>query len=93
MTTLPEGRLIKVEFELRLPIAATKEQVAEWVTFCIGGGSIQGDNPLSDHDLDYWVARPILTDTYLRGREERGPETPIPGGVSYAVRHIREPSR
>jgi hypothetical protein len=34
--TLPEGQLIRVEFSLRLPDAATPDNITEWLEFQLG---------------------------------------------------------
>lgn len=43
----------RVTFQITPPVDATEEQVEEWIKFHIGAtGSMKGDNPLADHDLD-----------------------------------------
>lgn len=66
---LPRGRVIAVEFEVALPVAATREQVLEWLAFELGWlGGMQGDSPLAFRKLDP-IGEPVLADT---GREEDG---------------------
>lgn len=64
---LPEGRLIKVESLVRLPAAATPDQVEEWIEFsAFGAGSMRLDNPLSTHEPESFTDL-VLTDTEKRG--------------------------
>lgn len=45
--TLPASRVIKLEVHLVLPVAATRDQVDEWVGYeILQDGSISNDNPL-----------------------------------------------
>jgi len=91
MSDFPEGSLIMVEFEFRLPAAANGEQVDEWVSFELGNGTMRGDNPLCDHDLEFWQNAPELTDTGLRGRiEDSGHKVNADGSASYRRRYVRE---
>jgi len=60
--TLSKSRIVKVEFELALPISASYEQVDEWVRYETGGGSISTENPLIDHEIEC-IRPPTLTDS------------------------------
>jgi hypothetical protein len=88
--TLPAGRLVKVEFEVRLPTAATKEEVDQWAAYALGSGSMPATNPLCDHDLEFWELPPTLTDTGLIGRTEEYGHRPTESGTVWHCRHIRE---
>lgn len=89
--TLPEGRIIRIEFEARLPAAATKEQIDQWVAFELGSGSMPRDNPLGQHDLEYWQSKPALTDSGMNGRiEDFGHRHSASGGATFQRRYIRE---
>lgn len=50
-TRLPGSRVIKASFHFALPTPATEAQIEEWVKFELGGGTLSGSNPLSDHEL------------------------------------------
>ncbi len=88
---LRKGRLIKIEFEFALPANAPKEQVAEWVAFELGNGSMQTANPLFGHDLEFWHSLPVLTDTEMTGRIEDFGHEPTENGVRFGRRYVREP--
>lgn len=61
--TLPAGRIVRVEAEVILPVAATREEILEWAAFEMGGwGSLGDENPLSRHSVDL-RNEPTLTDT------------------------------
>jgi hypothetical protein len=91
VTQFAAGSLIRVTFEMRLPTAASEDQVDEWVGFELGGGSMSVDNPLCSYDLESWGYSPLLTDTGMVGRTEETDREAIPGGTSCRVRYIREP--
>lgn len=59
---MPLGRIVRVEFSLILPAAATREEVEEWIEYGLGRGGVETGNPLLDHDLEAMSA-PTLTDT------------------------------
>lgn len=51
----PEGSLVKVEILVRLPVAATWDQVKEWLPYSLcNTGGCSTDNPLVNHDPNYW---------------------------------------
>lgn len=69
---LPEGTLIKVEAEIRLPAGATYEQVAEWLPYALfqrGGCSLE--NPLVNESADDWGMSFDWEDTGMIGAEEK----------------------
>lgn len=79
---LPEDRLVEVRFVVRLPRAATPQQVEEWISHELNDGALGRDNPLYHHGLEPFA--PVwLTDTGARGveRVER-----LGAGRSRAVR-------
>jgi hypothetical protein len=60
---LPQGRVIAVQFEVELPVAATREQALEWLAFQLGWlAAMQGDNPLVFREVDA-LGEPVLHDT------------------------------
>lgn len=70
---LPAGSVVRLEVLFALPVAATQEQILEWVTFEVGNhGSLNLKNPLSHHGLEAF-SEPILADTGKRQREEHKP--------------------
>jgi hypothetical protein len=92
MDTLPEGRLVKIAFEIRLPATATLDQIDDWIAFQTGAkGNLALANPLRDFDLEVWRDAPALTDTGMNGRvEEFGHRPTEGGGTTYTRRYIRE---
>jgi len=92
MSQLPKDRIIKIEFEFLLPVSATQDEIAEWVSFETGSGSMSCANPLCDNELEFWGKRPVLTDTYLQGRTIESNRRQIPVGITTVdVQYIREP--
>lgn len=60
---LPRSRVIRVQLEIVLPVAATREQVLEWVKHEFErSGGIGDDNPLHADEPDV-IREPILSDT------------------------------
>lgn len=43
------SKRIKVEFELDLPVEASREEIEEWLKFELTGGAITGSNPLYEY--------------------------------------------
>lgn len=88
---LPEGTLIKVSFEMRLPAAATASQINEWARYAVlqsGGCSLE--NPLIDESPDEWNLSFEWEDTGMIGIREEFDRVNHPGGgTSYMVRHKR----
>lgn len=92
MSKLPATRIIRCSFEFVLPVAATREEIDEWVKFNLHAADLDTMSPLSDFDLDA-LTPPELTDTGLHYREERTPLPDRPGepGVKYFnVRRFRD---
>lgn len=89
---LPEGSLITVTMEVRLPVAATAEQISAWVNYGCGNvGGIALDNPLINHDPQPWRDRVKWDDSGYSGRrEEYGHEKRADGATYYNVRYHRE---
>jgi len=87
---LPEGSIIRVDFEVRLPNAATRKQIEEWIEFALGAGCMSADNPLSDADLEAWAHSANITDTGMRGWREEFDHEITERGRSYKVRYRRE---
>lgn len=89
----PEGSLLEISFELRLPVAATKEQVNEWARYAIlETGGCSRDNPLLNWGPEEWANSFSWEDTGLIGRREEFDNVQHPDGSrSYRVRYHREP--
>jgi len=50
-----EGEIVTVIMRVRVPRAATEDQLDEWLRFEIGGGSsLDMGNPLSKHEPQEW---------------------------------------
>lgn len=94
MSQLPAGRLIKAEFEFRLPVDATHAQIEEWVRFeALKVGTLTSANPLSGHELEGFTGMVLLTDTGMQGRREEYDHQPAEGGgTAYRVRYVRTPA-
>src|SRR3546814_4050610 len=80
---LPEGRLVHVSFEVRLPATATPDQVEDWLNLHMGCGGMDGDNPLMTHAPEPFTGEVVLTDT--RRSEEHTSELQSLLRISYAV--------
>jgi len=88
---LPEGRLVKVEFEVRLPAAATEAQIEEWLGLHMGINSMTNDNPLGRADPEAFDAI-TFTDTRMNGRHERFDERQEGTKTYFRERIIRTPA-
>lgn len=90
---LPEGSLVDVRMTVRLPHAATTDQVDEWLSFSFGqNGTMSEDNslqndepePFSHHDFEWndtgETGRVVDTD-----RQELGD-----GRATWKRRYVRE---
>ena len=44
---LPAGRLVKIEFEVRLPVAATLDEIEDWINLQLGCGGMAGSTDRS----------------------------------------------
>lgn len=92
-TLLPAGRLVKVELEICLPVAATKRQVEEWLNLNFGCGGADCDNPLLSQEPEPFTGRLLLTDLRQNGkRVEFGHRQTENGGTTYKVRFERSPA-
>lgn len=91
-TILPEGTLVRVSMEVRLPCAADRKHVEEWLSYNVGQtGMLNGENPLSFHETEAWGSSFDWQDTGLRGRrEEYGHEDLGDGSTGYSVRYHRD---
>ncbi|WP_341702595.1 hypothetical protein [Ferrovibrio sp.] len=90
---LPAGRLVRVEFEVCLPAAATTDQVEDWLNLHMGCGGMFNDNPLSPHSPEPFTMQMVLTDTKMNGRrEEYDHRQTEGGGTTYRVRFVRTPA-
>jgi hypothetical protein len=51
MSILQEGSTIELHGKIVLPVAATQEEVSEWIRYHFGMiNGLSGDNPLYDED-------------------------------------------
>ena len=90
---LPAGRLIKLECEIVLPAAATREQIEEWVLASFGVGGVGSGSPLYNDEPELFAGKVDLTDTgYQARREEFDHKTLENGDRTYRVRYLREKS-
>ncbi len=89
----PEGLLVKVTMEIRVPKAATDDEIDEWLRFSLGAnGSCSGKNPLINSAVEPFGGFGFdWEDTGQTGREERIlKEERADGSKLYSVRHHRE---
>lgn len=90
---LPAGRLVRVEVEICLPVAATKRQIEDWMKLHFGCGGMSRDNPLGHVDPEPFTGQVLLTDMRQSGRrvefDRRATEN---GGSVYRVRYERTPA-
>ncbi|MDB5656128.1 MAG: hypothetical protein JWQ94_3741 [Tardiphaga sp.] len=86
---MPAGLLVKVEMTVRIPVAATWEQIEEYVSSEItGGGGVALDNPLLAEGLEEWANTfEIDSDGIVGIREEFDHKDMPDGGRSYKVRY------
>lgn len=82
LLVIPEGSLIEVSLRIKLPHAATPEQITEWLEMEIGGfGTLDMDNPLArDEPQSFGFRTPKWEDTGLIGREECSARVKTPTG-------------
>lgn len=90
---MPEGSLIEVRMTLRLPHAATPEQIDEWLSMEIGKfGSMSVENPLSRDEPESWGFRiPKWRDTDRIGRVVDSPHVQREDGHTYwTTRYVED---
>lgn len=89
---LPEGTILRIEMELRLPVAATVNEVEEWLRYEMAkSGGCSHANPLLDKEPEEWAHSFEVHETGLVGRVEEFDNAPIEGGGrTYHVRYITE---
>lgn len=87
---LPEGTLLKISFEMRLPVAATEADIEEWARYAVcqtGGCSL--NNPLISEGPDEWGNSFDWQDTGMIGTREEFDVVETPTGRTWKVRHHR----
>jgi hypothetical protein len=90
--TIPEGSLIDVKLTVRLPAAATEQQITEWLNYGISQqGGMSVDSPLYSHTPEAWGVFGLdWTDTGESGREEHfDHQQTSPTSSTYRVRYLR----
>lgn len=86
MAVLPKSRIIKVQFEVALPISASRDEIEEWITFeCGRCGAMSCANHLSEYAPEA-ISAPILTDTGQHLHSEATPK----GNGSYSIKRWRD---
>lgn len=90
---LPEGALVTVELEVRIPLSATVDEVDEWLANAFrASGSIHMSNPLMHCEPEPFGSSFDWNPTGMIGRrEEFDHQQTENGGQKYRVRYIREP--
>ena len=91
--TIPEGALIDVRMTVRLPRAATREQIAEWLAVELASwpDELVAANPLRDEPVMTFTPDDVQwTDTGESGRIVEGGAPP---GSLWPDAYIREPRR
>lgn len=86
---IPAGSIIKIELELRLPVAATREQLDQWLPYgLLQAGGCALDNPLLNEEPEEWRNSFEWTDTgYIGTREEFDHKQEADGSKTYRVRY------
>lgn len=90
---LPEGTLIEVSLTVRLPAAATDEQIQEWLNAEVASfGGMGEDNPLWNDAVESWANNDVdWSDTGRSGREETYDHEDLGDGRKrWKVRYISE---
>lgn len=87
---LPEGRLIRVSYELCLPAAASKADIDAWVGLALGCDSLETDSPLSRFEPEPFGDRYTLTDTGMIGRRHTEVLEEGEGPRRYCITYTRE---
>lgn len=88
----PAGALIEVKVEIRLPVAATIENVDQWIRYALlQNGGISFDNPLLNAEPEEFDRTLNWQWHGLVGRREEFDHRDDPdGSKSFRVRFIRE---
>jgi hypothetical protein len=86
---MPAGLLVKVEMTVRIPVAATMDQIEEWLGYTVTqSGGCSTENPLLSEELEEWAnTLEIDTDGTVGIREEFDHKDRPDGGRSYKVRY------
>ena len=85
-----EGEIVTVTMRVRVPAAATEEQLNEWLHHYIAqDGDLPNDNPLSNDEPEAWASFGFeWKRDGLRGISEEFDYEDLPdGGKRYRVRH------
>lgn len=91
MTMLEAGRLVKVTMEIRLPVAATEDQVESWLRHELAGlGSCAASNPLLAHDPEVFGDNFSWDDTGIIGHREEFGHVTEGSTTTSQVRYRRE---
>ena len=93
--TMPEGLLIKVELTVRLPVAATRDDVKEWLPFALcSTGGCSMDNPFVHYDADSWGSDGLKWESLreIGGWEDFDHATDPDGSATFRRRYIRTPA-
>lgn len=86
---MPEGMLVQVEMTVRVPVAATWDQIEKWLRFNLTqSGGLSLDNPLSSHAPEEWSQTfDVDSEGRVGVREEFDHKDNPDGGRSYRVRY------
>jgi hypothetical protein len=91
---LAAGTLVKVTMEVQLPVAATEDQVDEWLRYEMHAtGSMTADNPLGQYEPEPFGPKDFSwVETGRVGRREEFGHEKTETGTRYRVRYIKEPA-
>ena len=90
---LPEGALIKVEFELWLPAEASEHDIEEWLPYAVlARGGCATNNPLLNHSPEEWAHTFDWEDTGQIGIREESNHWSKPDGTRGCTVHYRRKS-
>lgn len=90
---LPAGRLVKVSFEVCLPVAATPDEIEQWVNYsALNTGCMPVTNPLRSHEAESFNGSVMLTDTGMQGERVEYGHRQEGGATYYNVRYVRTPA-
>ena len=91
---IPEGALIKVEFELRLPVEASEHDIEEWLPCAVlQRGGCATENPLLNHTAEEWGHTFDWEDTEQIGVREESNHWSKPDGSRGCTVHYRRSRR